>query len=73
MGENKIKVDGKEYIAVEHAPQIICGDCCFYSKEPIGNRGRHCSLDHEVSCIGSDRKDGRNIIWKEKETKKCQK
>ena len=73
MNENKIKVDGKEYIAVEQKPMIICGDCCFYTKEPVDYMGRYCSLNHEVSCVGDDRKDGRNIIWKEKEKKKCQK
>ncbi len=61
MNENKFEKDGKVYEAVE--TDLLCDNCVFYTEERVGD---NCLIsESKISCIGMDRKDGRNIYWKE--------
>ena len=54
--ENKITVGGKEYITVSAALGNACKGCAFAEIE---------ALCRSAPCLRHQRKDGRNVIWKE--------
>ena len=63
MNENKFEFNAKTYFAkeiiVEKGSPIKCDGCSFDFE------GSHC---HNVpSCLGRNRKDGRNVIFVEKQ------
>jgi hypothetical protein len=73
--ENSFQHNKIKYIAVDLPPNRICDDCSFfvYGSE---NTKPSCGMPKKISCLGSERKDGRYIKWlpkTKKETLKCQK
>ena len=55
MDENRVTMDGKEYVAVETWPDAHCRNCAFLLGDTVD-----CP-----PCMGFERHDGRNVIWKE--------
>lgn len=55
--KNEIARNGIAYVAVESDQG--CNNCCMYD---IDNG---CTWDYK-SCTGSERSDGRTIVWKKK-------
>lgn len=57
MNENEFELDGKVYVAVV-ADGKSCSGCAL--------KFRPCYSTEYPYCIGSDRKDGRDVIFVEK-------
>lgn len=62
MGENEFELDGKRYIAV--GANIGCIGCAM---DDLNVCPRHVKSDKVPNCAPSLRKDGRNVIFVEKQ------
>lgn len=71
IDENNIVVKGNHYVAIDDIEGTGCGGCrrCYLGKSACGGLKRTLSF----WCEGSNRKDGRHVIWvdvlKEKKAK----
>ena len=57
MNENRMTIDGVNYVAVL-SPGGVCRGCDFHGRTPVHNCG-----SNKISCTKSGRQDRKQIIW----------